>query len=219
MKTGVDETILAFRERFQKDRRRGLDIDLKSYCALYPGQEDSIEREFELLSAATIALGGKVVEDEGGHHGADASRRRPRAMIRDRDDATRLIAVDMEASGRTHVVDVGSVSSGGSEEATAGVGGEMVGAYRVIREISRGGQGVVYLADDTRLPRRVALKLLLPGYGGEMAEARLLREAEAVAKVDDPCPLHRLRGRTPSGSAPSSRCDSSMGSLCHRSSR
>src|SRR5262245_23519450 len=39
-----------------------------------------------------------------------------------------------------------------------------VGPYRIIREIGRGGQGDVYLAEDTRLHRRVALKVL-PGLG------------------------------------------------------
>src|SRR5262245_61210108 len=35
-----------------------------------------------------------------------------------------------------------------------------IGAFALIREIGRGGQGVVYLAEDTRLGRKVALKVL-----------------------------------------------------------
>jgi serine/threonine protein kinase/tetratricopeptide (TPR) repeat protein len=73
--------------------------------------------------------------------------------------------------------------------------GARVGRFRVLREIGRGGMGVLYLAEDTRLARRVALKAL-PAYLGAGAEARSRFEAEAraVSALDHPniATLHEI---------------------------
>src|SRR5436853_5112077 len=44
--------------------------------------------------------------------------------------------------------------------ATGGAAGDHIGPYRLLHEIGRGGQGIVYLAEDARLHRKVALKVL-----------------------------------------------------------
>src|SRR5690349_8702613 len=59
--------------------------------------------------------------------------------------------------------------------------GAMVQQYEVIRRLGTGGMGTVYLARDTRLGRRVAIKLLAK-YSGERA-ARFLAEARATAQL------------------------------------
>jgi serine/threonine protein kinase len=64
--------------------------------------------------------------------------------------------------------------------------------YRLLERVARGGMGVVYAAEDTKLERRVALKVLdLPGKNSELAK-RLTREARVLARLEHPgiVPVH-----------------------------
>ena len=59
--------------------------------------------------------------------------------------------------------------------------------YRIIEKIGAGGMGEVYLAEDTKLGRKVAIKFLPPGStADEQAKKRLVREAKAAAQLDHP---------------------------------
>ncbi len=59
--------------------------------------------------------------------------------------------------------------------------------YRIIRKIGAGGMGEVYLAEDTKLDRKVALKFLpLQMCQDAECRARFTREAQAAAKLDHP---------------------------------
>ncbi|MEZ4384368.1 MAG: protein kinase [Nannocystaceae bacterium] len=60
-----------------------------------------------------------------------------------------------------------------------------IGRYTVVRPIGAGGMGVVYAAYDEELDRRIAVKLLRAG-SSEHDRARLLREAQAMAKLSHP---------------------------------
>jgi TolB-like protein/Tfp pilus assembly protein PilF/predicted Ser/Thr protein kinase len=74
-------------------------------------------------------------------------------------------------------------------------GRTVAGRYRLLKFVGRGGMGVVFKAEDTRLQRTVALKLLPDGSGqSPEARERFLREARAAAILDHPniCPVHEV---------------------------
>lgn len=65
--------------------------------------------------------------------------------------------------------------------------GTMVSHYRVEKKIGQGGMGEVYLAHDTRLNRKIALKLLPPQFSADKElNSRFIREAQAAARLDHP---------------------------------
>jgi serine/threonine protein kinase len=72
--------------------------------------------------------------------------------------------------------------------------------YRLVEKIARGGMGVVWLAEDAKLERRIALKVLdVDDASGAMTE-RLLREAKILARLEHPgiVPVHDV-GRLADG--------------------
>ncbi|MEM9801486.1 MAG: protein kinase [Planctomycetota bacterium] len=71
-------------------------------------------------------------------------------------------------------------------ETLALTSGSMVGPYRLERPLGQGGQGVVWLADEVRLGRQVALKLLRPGHESARTLALFEREARAGARLAHP---------------------------------
>ncbi|MBM4359376.1 MAG: serine/threonine protein kinase [Deltaproteobacteria bacterium] len=66
--------------------------------------------------------------------------------------------------------------------------GTLVGPYKVLRKLGEGGMGIVFVAEDTRLHRTVALKVL-HGNAGEDSERRyrFLREGRLAAGLTHPC--------------------------------
>jgi eukaryotic-like serine/threonine-protein kinase len=82
------------------------------------------------------------------------------------------------------VPDPESISKGERPPLALAPGQERLGDYRIIRELGRGGMGVVYEAEQVSLGRRVALKVL-PGHvvGERKALERFRREAKAAARL------------------------------------
>ncbi|MCH9031905.1 MAG: protein kinase, partial [candidate division Zixibacteria bacterium] len=73
--------------------------------------------------------------------------------------------------------------------------GTKVSHYEIISKIGAGGMGDVYLAEDSKLDRKVALKFLPAHlYQDEASRARFTREAKAAAKLDHPniVPVHEV---------------------------
>lgn len=67
--------------------------------------------------------------------------------------------------------------------------------YKILKEIGKGGMGVVYKATDTKLHRTVAVKALATDLvGDEKARTRFLREARAASAIDHPniCTVYEI---------------------------
>ena len=62
---------------------------------------------------------------------------------------------------------------------------ESLNQYRLLDKLGEGGMGQVFLAEDTRLKRRVAIKVLPPQLASDPERlARLEREAQVLAQLE-----------------------------------
>ena len=74
--------------------------------------------------------------------------------------------------------------------------GQEIGEYKILKRLGKGGMGEVYLAEDTRLQRQVALKFLSPEFVGDnWARRQLIKEAQAAAALDHPniCSVYDIK--------------------------
>jgi serine/threonine protein kinase/WD40 repeat protein len=81
--------------------------------------------------------------------------------------------------------------------ASAQDGERHIGPYRLLRELGAGGQGAVWLAEDTRIERQVALKFMPSSFALLSADRRrrFQREAEVVSRLEHPsiCPVYEAQ--------------------------
>jgi formylglycine-generating enzyme required for sulfatase activity len=70
---------------------------------------------------------------------------------------------------------------------------DVIGGYRVVKELARGGMGAVYVAEEPELGRQVAIKVIL-NRGDEAALTRFRTEAELTARLQHPnvVAIHRV---------------------------
>ena len=104
-------------------------------------------------------------------------------------------------------------ASGFVSNAAAGLGqvaamlmpeGTLIGAYRIVREIGRGGMGAVYLAEraDAQFEMRVALKLIKRGTDTDAVLERFRHERQILAGLEQPNIVRLLDGGTTSEGLP-----------------
>ncbi|MDX1530072.1 MAG: protein kinase, partial [Rhodothermales bacterium] len=127
-----------------------------------------IERLFEAALGVPAAERGAWLDG----HCADPALRREVAGL-------------LAAHARTGVLDASLADLAAGAASAVGALPARVGPYRVVREVGRGGMGVVVEAHDPRLGRPVALKFLPPGASAE-DDARFLTEARAASQLDHP---------------------------------
>jgi len=122
---------------------------------------------------------------------------------------------DLAERLRAFFADFDAVGRGASQfrlpdpQSTVGVGGggranppkvRYLGDYELLKEIARGGMGVVHRARQVSLNRLVALKMILAGtYATEQAVQRFRAEAEAAANLDHPHILPSTRSVSTTG--------------------
>jgi len=96
---------------------------------------------------------------------------------------------DKPAEGRTMPVSGDEVINGADQTKSFVVlaSGTWITHYEIIEKIGAGGMGEVYLAEDTKLDRRVALKFLPAQYASDKDfKTRFKREAQAAARLKHP---------------------------------
>jgi serine/threonine protein kinase/tetratricopeptide (TPR) repeat protein len=100
-----------------------------------------------------------------------------------RADVERLLGAHDRAGG---FIQVPAAKLGGAAEEPSA--GRRVGAYRVVRELGRGGMGAVYLAEraDGGFTQRVAIKLIKRGMDTDHVLARFRTERQILASLDHP---------------------------------
>src|SRR5689334_11473223 len=102
-----------------------------------------------------------------------------------RQDVDRLIAAHENAGS---FINTPAYERGAELLANKGkLTGRTLGHYRILSLLGTGGMGEVYLADDTRLDRKVALKILPPDISNDAERMRrFVREAKSASALNHP---------------------------------
>jgi len=118
-----------------------------------------------------------------------------------RAEVASLLASDREAAGLAIDSQVKRAVVEFRTASHPGVEGRRFGSYRLIRELGRGGMGVVCLAvrDDQEYESEVAIKLVRPGLDTDFILRRFRRERQILARLQHPNIARLLDGGTEDG--------------------
>jgi serine/threonine protein kinase/tetratricopeptide (TPR) repeat protein len=148
-----------------------------------PERWQRVERIYNAAIEREPGSRGRFLERECA--GDEALRREVESLLSYQPEATGLLEAPVRKVMAEKV----------AESERAQVLGRQLGNYRVLSLLGAGGMGEVYLAEDTRLDRKVAIKFLTPeSTADERAKRRLIREAKAAAKLDHPniCSIYEV---------------------------
>ena len=121
-------------------------------------------------------------------------------------DGDESLRVEVQSLLASHEAASSFIESDGDQVATVArdrihgdeMVGRRVGAYRITREIGRGGMGAVYqgVRDDAEFSKRVAVKLIRTGMNTDSVVRRFLSERQILANLDHPNIARLLDGGT-----------------------
>src|SRR5215213_3439171 len=130
------------------------------------------------------------------------------AFLTERCGLNHRLRAEVEALLTAHDRTTGILQGNGAAAAVSALPDQnrdrRIGAYRVLRELGRGGMGVVYLAerDDGQYQQRVALKLLRASPDAEELHRRFLAERQILASLKHPAIAQLLDGGVAEGQLP-----------------
>jgi serine/threonine protein kinase len=126
-----------------------------------------------------------------------------------RNDVLALLRADQQALLQTDVVAqapgmLSDLADDHGEAIHRSLAGQRMGAYRLLRELGRGGMGTVWLAEraDGEFAQQVAIKLIRPGWDAREVLARFRAERQILAGLTHPNIAHLIDGGVTSDGRP-----------------
>lgn len=141
---------------------------------------EQTEQLAELVEQALELEGGQRTDFIAEACGEDKELRAEiEALLGEQEYASRLMALP--------AIELGAALLGGEvSEAGELSRGEMLGDHRILHLLGEGGMGEVYLAEDTQLGRKVAIKLIKSGFGTKAFVRHFRQEERILAALNHP---------------------------------
>ncbi|HMG72878.1 MAG TPA: hypothetical protein VK582_05205 [Pyrinomonadaceae bacterium] len=112
-----------------------------------------------------------------------------------RQEVESLIAMQEQATGSVSSLHSIKATTDSRGEQMTAVVGQSIAHYKVLSSLGRGGMGEVYLAQDSKLGRKVALKLLPPAFSNDEDRLRRFEREAAGSPPATRRTLRHLQGR------------------------